>query len=880
MGRARECAAVHGLLADPGGGALGIEGPLGMGKTTLLHHAAGAAAGFTVLRCQGFDGEAGLRYAALLDLFRPLGGIAIDGDALGVCLNAGALLRAAAPVLCLVDDAHALDPSSLEVILYVARRAATFGVAMLIATEPGLGLDGVERMELGQLDDETMAALAARHHVRGDEATLARGNPGALLDLAGVGGGVRRGYEVRLAALPEAARRLLLLAAADPEVSPDELIRAGQLSGLDIADLAPAEAVGLVRVDADRVELPPPLLRELVYGQAPIAERRAAHLRLAEACDPHRERLRRAMHLAAATAGPDAALAHELDEAAHHAEPAQASLALERAARLTAEPAQAAQYSLAAARHAWQAGQPGRARTLLQRAAPDADPEALRRSELLLGEMELRSGPAASTLDSLLGTADRFAPRHPPLAVNALMRAAEAACFSGEFGKLAAIAQRAADLRHSHPEGAGPLRDAGPLPDGAGKEDGRHEGVRDAEAAGVELAFEYIAGLAATCQGRHRRAGEALRRVIVLSGQIGDVPSLTLGATAGLLIADDHASYQCAWRAIQAARAAGNIAALPIALELLACAEYWLGRYGAAEATSWEGLRTARASGQQNYAGDHLAMLALLAAIKGERDTSLARLAELAIQPGAGRHNRPKAFSRWALGVLDLLAARPAEALTHLSSIADPGTGTGHVIVQIMATPWLVEAAARANDRPAGGQALVAFDRWAQCTGDPLRRALSARSQALLAPRGSAEADDLFRHAMELHGQGEADFERARTELLYGQELRRSRRSRDAREHLHRAVETFRRLDVPAWAELARGELRAAGDNAEIAPPSPAEALTPQQQQIARLVAGGATNREVAAQLFLSPRTVDHHLRNIYTRLGIRSRVELTNVLD
>jgi DNA-binding CsgD family transcriptional regulator len=876
MGRARECSAISALLASPGGGALVIEGALGMGKTTLLDQAASSP--MTVLRCRGFPRESGLRYAALLDLLRPLGGLTLDGEALAIYLAVAKKLRAVAPVLCLVDDAHALDPSSLDTILYVARRAAAFGVTMLIATEPGGAFDGVDLLPLNPLDDETMAALGSRHNVRGDDVRLAQGNPGALLDLAGADGGVRRAYEARLAAVPDSARRILLLAAADPDVSPDELIRAAELSGLDIAALAPAEAARLVTVGPDCVDLSPPLLRELVYGQAPVAERRAAHLRLAAACDPHRERLRRALHLAAATAGPDAALAHELDEAARHSEPARASAALERAAQLTGEPAQASQYALAAARYAWQAGQPDRARTLLERAAPDADQEVLRRSELLLGEIELRSGPAVSSLDSLLGTADRFAPGHRPLAVNALMRAAEAACFSGEFGKLAAIAKRAADLRHLTSESPG-CRAAETAASLGRRDDETAASADGGEPPGVELAFEYIAGLAATCQGRHRLAGEALRRVIVLSGQIADIPSLTLGATAGLLIADDHSSYQCAWRAIQAARAAGEVSALPIALELQACAEYWLGRHDAAEATSWEGLRTARAGGQENYAGDHLAMLALLAAIKGERDTSLARLAELAIQPGAGRYNRPKALSRWALGVLDLIAGRPAEALTHLTSIADPRTGAGHVIVQIMATPWLAEAAARANDRPAGHQALLAFDRWAQRTGDPLRRALSARSQALLAPRGSAEADDLFRLAMALHGAGEGDFERARTELLYGQELRRGRRSRDAREHLHRAVDTFHRLDVPVWAELARAELRAAGDNAEIAPPSAAEALTPQQQQIARLVADGATNREVAAQLFLSPRTVDHHLRNIYTRLGIRSRVELTKAL-
>jgi DNA-binding CsgD family transcriptional regulator len=205
------------------------------------------------------------------------------------------------------------------------------------------------------------------------------------------------------------------------------------------------------------------------------------------------------------------------------------------------------------------------------------------------------------------------------------------------------------------------------------------------------------------------------------------------------------------------------------------------------------------------------------------------------------------------------------------------------VVVQVMATPCLIEAAARTPERAAVLPALEVFDRWAGATANPGRRALSARCHALLAPPGSAAAEDGFREALRLHlantfTAGESDFERARTDLLFGQELRRRRRPRDAREHLHRALETFQRFGARSWAERTAAELRATGE----AVPAPAArvtvALTAQQRLIARLVAEGATNREVAAQLFLSPRTVDHHMRNIFSRLGIRSRIELAKL--
>jgi DNA-binding CsgD family transcriptional regulator len=267
----------------------------------------------------------------------------------------------------------------------------------------------------------------------------------------------------------------------------------------------------------------------------------------------------------------------------------------------------------------------------------------------------------------------------------------------------------------------------------------------------------------------------------------------------------------------------------------------------------------------------------VLAALRGEAEVCLRRLHGLAVPPGAGKLNRPKAFSLWALAVVDLLAGRAEDALARLCSIADPLTGQGHVVVQTMAIPWLVEAATMAGVGERARPALRLFHRWASATGDPTRGALSARCHGLLAPRGGDEAERHFATALRLHAASESEFERARTQFLYGHRLRRERRPRDAREQLHAAVETFERLGFSAWVSRAQAELRAAGGTVRVS--SVEGALTAQQWRIARLAAEGATNREIATTLFLSPRTVDHHMRNIFTRLGIRSRVELARLV-
>lgn len=934
-GRDREQQAIAELQAGAAGGlgaALLLHGDLGGGKTALLRHAAATAPDGTVrLWATGLDEESDLPYAGLQSLLQPVvdriaqlpahqaraltralsgeGCAADDRLALSMAvLTLLATLSREHPVLCCVDDADALDRSSLDAIAFTARRVGAHRVTLLLTATGELPLNGVPRVALRPLDPTSGRTMLAdllhesgragdgrppwtpagldprastapadaglsRQAVVGDDvlaalAALGGGNPRALTDLAAslsdsqlageaplptrlpADSALLRTYRARLDRLAPDTRWLLLLAAADEETDAAGLMRAAHSSGVDIAALTPAERGGLVRVSRGGIVFPQPIARALAYEEAPLAQRRAAHLHLAQILDADTERLRRAVHLAAAAHGPDAELAEELEEAAAGGGYSRASAALEHAAQLTSEPGGAAHRLVTAARYAWQSGSAGRARSLLRRARPAArDRVVSAESEVLSGEIELRAGATANAAESLLTIVDRLAGTERELAVLALMRAGEAVCFSGDYPRYAEVASRAAALR------------------------------RPDDPAELEVVFEHIAGFAYTFGGRHHRAIRPLRRVVELGEALDTAAPLTCASAAALLLADDVGAHRLAARAVEVARDSGDVSALPLALEMTAYAEYWLGRYDAAAATSLHGLRAARACGQGNYAGDHQAMLAVLSAIRGDREQALRHLREIEVAPGTGQVNRPKALSQWALAVLDLIAGRPADTVARIAAIACPVTGRGHIVVQAMATPWLVEAAVRADDREQAVAALAGFDLWASSTGDPVRRALSARCHALLAPRGSAEAEEHFQQALALHLAGEADFEQARTELLYGQELRRARRPRDAREHLHRALETFLQLDAPAWADQARAELRAAGEAVDAPAVRAADVLTAQQLQIARLVCDGATNREVAAQLFLSPRTVDHHMRNIFARLNIRSRIELAKAL-
>lgn len=880
-GREAELKALDELLdraAAGDGGAVAVRGDPGLGKTALLDHVAASAdaKGFKVLRTKGVESERELAYAALARLIEPLSDgvqrlphpqaaavkVMLDGctpeEKLALRLGVRALLTDE-KLLCTVDDTHLLDAETLDVIGFVASRLRDTPAAIVMSS----GTAG--RIALRPLDE------AAARQVLGDgieaetAATLlktAKGNPQALVELRdaltdaqrhgvdpppdrlGADSPLRWAYQRRVESLSPAGRWLLLLAAADEELRGPELMRAARVSGVDIEELAPAERAGLVRV-AQAVTFPQPLVRAIVYDSTPLAQRLAAHALLARTLsDP----LRCAVHRATTTAGPDAALADELEHVATQRGYAEAAVALEQSVRLTGDPETAAVRLVAAARNAWLAGDPRRATALLHDVRlRQAGAEAAHQRDLLVDEIELRSRAAAVTLDALLEGCDRLADAHRELAALALLRAGEAVCFSGEHTRYAEIAQRARQLR------------------------------RRREAPRIELMLSHVDGFAAVFLGHFPDAIEPLRRVVRIGMALRTVESLTAASSAALLLADIAGARTAAELAMQLARDDGDFCTSPLAHMMLTFAEFGLGRYSSAQRSATAGLAASRDARQDMYARDHLGLLAVLAAIHGEADECFRHLRELAAPPGAGRWSRPRALAQWALAAIDVQRGRSWAAVSRLTSLTSPDKRLGQTVIEILSTPWLVEAA-RTDDRPRAAAALAVFDAWSALSGNPVHHALSARCHALLAPRGAA-ADEWFERSLALHLSAEADFERARTELLYGQELRRTRRPKDARDHLHSALETFEQLDVASWANQARAELRGAGETVDAAPAPAARALTAQQLQIARLVVDGATNREVAARLYLSTRTVDHHMRNIFTRLGIRSRVELAKLL-
>ncbi|WP_106320033.1 helix-turn-helix transcriptional regulator [Actinoplanes italicus] len=845
-------AAIGGLTASARagrGGVLVISAGPGEGRTTLLHAVAdGHAHDWTVLTTTGYEDERGLPYASL----RTLTG---TGDALPFLLEAAQ----ARPVLCLIDDAHLLDPESWRSISFAARRLGAGRVAIVLSVPAGAEPPGFDVHRLAPLSPAAARRILAAHcpdlaeDVAGTLVEIAAGHPGALADLArGLSPEQRRGYAPlpeslppdsplrrRLAAeldsLPAVTRELLLLAAAAPDAAPDTLLAAAP-GDPGLADFGAAERRGLVTVTAAGVRFRGPLMRAVAYAEMPVARRRTAHAALAAVLESRGARLPALLQRAAATTGPDAALARELADAARSADPSVAAEARRYAAGLCPTPADRAALLLDAARSAWLAGRPHQAGLLIRR-IPAAGGTARVRARALTAEMSLpESRPGAR--DVLLDVAAELAETDPGTALEALALAGESACRSGEQGRYAALARRVAAAEHGD------------------------------EPPAVTLTFRHVAGLARIAEGDEQGAFVPLRRTVALADRVAEPGPLLRAATAGILIGDARRAAALAGRAAVLAREAGASVLVPQALELAALSGMASGDYAAANEAAMDGAAVARGTGQPVLAAGHLAVLAVLAALVGDRTTALHRIASAGDGP-----SRP--LCEWALALLDLVDGRCQAAAERLLAVVTGPPGPGSALLRVAVVPHLLETAAQTGARSAVEPVAVAFDRWAGRTGQPAWLALRDRCRALRSD-DSETAAGYFDAA--LGHEGDGGFPRAHTELLYGRLLRRSRRNVAARTHLRRAAETFQLLDAVPWAEQSVRELRAAGERVETPQPS-GPALTAQQERIASLVAGGATNREVAQELHLSPRTVDHHLRNVFARLGVRSRTEMARML-
>ncbi|MFI6549216.1 LuxR C-terminal-related transcriptional regulator [Streptomyces prunicolor] len=671
----------------------------------------------------------------------------------------------------------------------------------------------------------------------------------------------RHRREIR--ALPDGTRLLLLLAAADQyPVATHAFLRAVAAARLDTRPLEAAETSGVAHATAGGVVFRDAWTRIAAYETGSPADRRDVHRLLARVLRAEGESPRRSWHRGAGALGPSVRLTAELRTAAQKArdtgEHALACALVERAAALSSDPREQSRLLDRAAGDAWQSGEGDRARRLA--AATDSD--------ALNGVFALRAGNAAEAFDALLTAVARrelegsgadlrptsgstevprmvAVPRTPAPdhAVHLLARATEAAIYTG-------------DLRRCR-EAAAVASRVGIVPHGT------------------------LGGLTAAFEGRYEDARDLLKAAAGRCGPGGDPTLLIHAGIAALMLGDHTRATTATVRAAASARARGATVVVAQAMEFRAYAEFWTGHPRAAETATADALWQAHATGQDNGACHLQAALAMFAALTGDGDVCRERAAaarSYALGRGLGL---PAALAQWALAYLDLSSGRFAAAAARLRALAGFGPGHGHRAIRHLATPHYVEAAVRSGDTRIARAAHADYDRWARAVRSPDDLALSARCRALLAPGG--EAVEHYRTALDLHARGTRDFERARTELLFGGALRRLRRRTEARDRLHTSLEAFESFGAPHCAAQARAELRALGTpvaaTALPTPGAPTTCLTAQQLMVARMAADGATNREIAVRLALSPRTIDHHLRGVFSRLGIRSRIELVRLL-
>jgi DNA-binding CsgD family transcriptional regulator/tetratricopeptide (TPR) repeat protein len=911
-GRSGELALLDELsarLRDGCGSTLVITGPPGLGRSALAWHAVGNQREGTVLHTRAAPAEALLPYSGLHALLcsapGPLPGPADDvtrpGTAPTALLELLRTLGAESPLLLCVDDAHAWDRDSRIALGFAARRLAPRDRAavLLTATDDPGGQDaftGLPRLRLGPLDDAAAGELIDRLTqgradplVRDELRREAAGNPGLLTALAArltpdqLAGhaplphplpGAERvlsAYAARAEALPADTRLLLLLAAAAEEHEPEGagadaalLMRAARLAGVDAGRLLPAERAGALHSDGPRVRFAHPLLRTAVLRGAPLPRRRAAHRLLAAALDGPHLTLPRLVQRACAAGGYDPFLADALAGAAIAPRPhTDRATALARAAELTADETLRGLRFSAAAEHAWLDGEPGRARALLARvrAVPVSGP-----AHHVRGLIALCDGPVADARESLLAAAALLAD-DADRASAALLAAADAAWAMGDpHGYADALARVPAAVADVPGPGPSPRSATASRAGGSGP-DGR------------ETLGRYVAGMRAVFAGRTAAGHALLRECVEASGRAGDPDVLLRSAAAALVVGDVDAACRAGARALAAVRVHGPRVLLPPALERLAYAELRAGRHARARVHALEGLRAARELGRRNSAAHLHAVLALTASLEGNADASAEHAGAAGATAAAHGLAQAASLAVWAVARTDLAAGRCAEAAARLRPLVVPGPRRGHFAVMMLAVPCFVEAAVLAGRTDGTAVAVDEFAVWAASTADPLAPAQLARCRALVAPPEEAAAR--YEEALAHHERAGGDFERARTLLLYGQWLRRRRRTREARGPLRDALVAFERCGARGWADRAGGELRAAGEAvAGDAGSGPLDRLTPQQRRIAHHVAEGSTNREVALRLSVSTRTVDHHLRNVFALLGVRSRTELARLLE
>lgn len=878
-----------------------ILGEPGVGKSALLEDARERAEGMRVLSGTGIESEAHLPFAALHQILRPVLdlvenlpqpqaaalrgalGMAAGGghDRFLVSLAALSLLAEAAedrPLLCLVDDAHLLDEASADALVFAARRLEADGVVILFAARegeprrfdapglPSLRLDGLDPGAAGELIDR-LEGVALSPEARRRIIEDSGGNPLALLELPialseaqlsgaepvpaplPVSARIERAFLSRVRRLPEETQTLLLAAATEDSGDLATVLRAAAQLGATAEALDAAEQDGLARVRGSELELRHPLVRSAVYHGAPLSRRQAVHRALASVLDGDAEADRRAWHRAAGSVEPDPSVVAELEQAAARARQrsgfAAASLAFERAAALTPDEEHRARQLIEAAENAWFAGRLDRALMLLERARPLAS-QPIQQADIdrWQGMIELTRGVPADAYELFCRAARDVAPLDGDRSLYLLALASIPAAYMGDSKAAVEIAQLTAGLTVN-------------------------------ESPTTRMLVHLQIGLGAEFEGDFGRAATRLRLALTTAEEldedvVAEQPAwLLFAGRAALFLGDDQAGYQLHRRAAAHARASGALGLLTQVLPRLAHAEIGLGRWASASASAQEGLELAGEAGQHDLEAHSVIVLTLLAALRGDEDECRS-LAARGLEVATDRRIAYiEEFARWALVMLELGLGRAEEALTAATTISrQPGV--------LWSGLERIEAAVRAGQRAIARDWLDSFRPWAE-NGAAWTQAAALHCRALLS-ENERETDRLFLAALDSYAGAGRPFERARSELAYGEFLRRARRRVEARVHLRAALDAFQNLGASLWAERARQELRASGQTARKRDPSTRGDLTAQELQIAGFVAQGLSNREVAAQLFLSPRTIDFHLRNVFRKLGLSSRIQLAHL--
>ncbi len=899
VGRERERGDLERVLERARSGesaSLALVGEPGIGKTALLEHAAERASGMQLLRARGVESEAQIPFASLLELLRPaLGALDRIPEPQAVALEGALALRPARaqerfaigaatlsllatyaehkPVAVLVDDAHWLDTPSAEALLFAVRRLVADSLAVLVAVREGepslldgadlptIRINGLSRAEAASLLDGLPPDAAARLH----DATA--GNPLGLLELARdadelvltpagapllVSARISREFLRRMGELDEAERRALLLIATSDSGDLALLERTASRLGVELSTLAAAERTGLVSVRAGSVEFRHPLARSAIYAGARPGERRAMHRALASAL-PDRDIDRRAWHLAAAATGVDEPASLALEQAGVRARDrsayATAALAFERAGRLASDSERRAHLVFAAAQQSWHAGSMPRAVALLGEArASTGERASLLEIDELAGHIATRQGPVMRGHAILTSAAEHADPER---AIAMLAEATGACFYAGNPTEMLVVAERAASL----------------LPKGAS--------VRTRFLASIAIGMARVAGGDAAAGSEEIQ--EAVSLAAASSELRDDLRLIPWLATAPIFLREASTGRALLDHAVDVARERSAIGALPLVLDLIALDHATTDRWAVAEATFLEAIALARETGQQTDLVFGLSGLARLQARRGRERECRANVAEtldLCDRLGTRLH---EVWAIEALGMLELGLGEPNRAVEHLIRQQRLVEALGITDPDLSAAPELIDAYCRLGRVPEARALADEFSLAAQAKGQPWSIARALRGQGLVAFDGRFAST--FEQALEQHANTPDAFEQARTQLAFGERLRRARLRKLAREQFRAALETFELLDARPWTDRARAELAASGETLMRRDPSTIDELTPQELQIAMLLAGGKTTREAAAALFLSPKTIEYHLRRVYLKLDIHSRDALARAL-